>query len=365
MDDKEQFQNINKNNHNNNNYSKIDINEDTVLQLKEHKNIITYETENDNRKKGNLDKRTSYYFFMKLGKTYTLFGDQYGSPYIVIGPHWYMYLFCCSIITFIFYIFLKHFWNYMNVIFKIIGIIVFLIFFISYTYTFLVNPGIPRYDEDAILGKPREKFRFCQRCGIWEKLKNRKAWKVIHNRCQVFDTKSYDKNLYTINSTTVPYLSENDLRISAETNASLYPHSIAVLSKNGTAIPEGEKFSPISETDATRLQFNDWLLILSGPLPETTREYLCNAVFNPGVIYYAAGGRLIFINRRAAALQNCTELPLNLRKLLRLFPRNKRYSWCNWKTPDKKLFWQRFTKRCRDSWKYRTELLLKMLGRNE
>ena len=170
MDDKEQFQNINKNNHNNNNYSKIDINEDTVLQLKEHKNIITYETENDNRKKGNLDKRTSYYFFMKLGKTYTLFGDQYGSPYIVIGPHWYMYLFCCSIITFIFYIFLKHFWNYMNVIFKIIGIIVFLIFFISYTYTFLVNPGIPRYDEDAILGKPREKFRFCQRCGIWVNL---------------------------------------------------------------------------------------------------------------------------------------------------------------------------------------------------
>ena len=197
---------------------------------------------------------------------------------------------------------------------------------------------------------------------IWEKLKDRRAWKVIHNRCRVFDTKTYDKNAYTINSTTVPYLSENDLRISQETNASLYPHTIAVLSKKGTAVPAGEKFRPVSEEEAAGLRFDDWLLILSGPLPEATREYICNAVFNPGVIYHAAGGKLIFINRRAAALQGCTELPLTLPRLLKLFPKDKRYRWINWKTPDKVLLRQKFAKRCRDSWNYRSGLLLKKLG---
>ena len=167
MDNKEQIKNINNNYQNNNKYSKIDINEDTFLELKNLKNNSSNEKENENKKRGNLNKSTSYYFYMRLGRTYTFFGDKYGSPLIVIGPHWPMYLFCCSIVSFIFIIFFRHFWNYMNIFFKGLGLIVYLVFFLSYTYTFLINPGIPKYDEDAILGKPREKFGFCKKCGIW------------------------------------------------------------------------------------------------------------------------------------------------------------------------------------------------------
>jgi hypothetical protein len=166
--------NINKNNQNNK-YSKIDINEDSILELKDHKENKSQGTGNNNKTKGTLTKRASYYCFMKLGRTYTFFGDKYGSPLIVIGPHWPMYLFCCSLVTFIFYIFFKHFWKYMNIMFKIMGMTVYLVYFLSYTYTFLINPGIPKYDEDAILGKPREKYRFCKKCGIWTNVEDNTA----------------------------------------------------------------------------------------------------------------------------------------------------------------------------------------------
>ena len=201
--------------------------------------------------------------------------------------------------------------------------------------------------------------------GIWEKLKHRKAWKVLHNRCRIFDTAHYDRDCYSINYSGEPYLSKNDLRVSQDTGNTLFPHSIVTLQKNGAAVPPGEKFTTISAENAMKLKFEDWLLILSGSLPEATAEYMGHAVFNPGVIYYASGGRLIFLNRRAAALQGCSELPLTFRELLKLFPENKRYRWSNWKTPDKmplELHWKKFRKRCKDCWNYRSGLLLQKFG---
>ena len=58
----------------------------------------------------------------------------------------------------------------MNFLFKLTGLIAYLTYFISYTYIFASNPGIPKYDENAILGKPREKYTFCRRCGIWRNM---------------------------------------------------------------------------------------------------------------------------------------------------------------------------------------------------
>ena len=163
----------------NSNKSKIESSESTYLNLKD-KNINSDSiriNEEDNRNNnlnntqtGFLTKKTTYYLYTKLGNTYALFGDKYGSPLIVIGPQWYMYFCCCSIINIIFLLFFKKFWIYMNIFFQSIGIIIFLAFCISYSYTSLVNPGIPKYDENAILGKPRENYRFCRPCGIWTSL---------------------------------------------------------------------------------------------------------------------------------------------------------------------------------------------------
>ena len=178
--------NIPQRNENDSNKNKdTNINEDTYLNIKDNKNQSSYskvnnfkekeennynkkiKEDNSNKKIGTLNKRKPYYFYRKLGNTITFFGDKNASPLIVIGPHWPMYFCCCTIVTIFFSLFFKNFWIHINIIFKIMGIITFLTFFISYSYTSLINPGIPKYDENAILGKPRENYRYCAICCIW------------------------------------------------------------------------------------------------------------------------------------------------------------------------------------------------------
>ena len=179
--------NVNLNNENNEtkiSQEKSESNEDIHLVSKNNKNNTENETDNElqipqneviqnytnNSKKGILTHQKSNYIYLKLGNTYTFFGDKDGSPLIVIGPHWTMYLCLCPIMTIIYLFFFLHYWNYMNFLFKLSGFISFSTFFISYTHIFLANPGIPKYDENAIIGKPREKYSFCRRCGIWKRM---------------------------------------------------------------------------------------------------------------------------------------------------------------------------------------------------
>ena len=152
----------NNNKSNNDNYIESAI---TISKNEEIKNIS-----NNNIIKGLLTNLKPYYFYAKIGKTYTFIGDKDGSPYIVIGPHWNMYVGFCSIMSLVYIVFLRHYWPYLNILFKLSGLICFLTYLISYTYIFLVNPGIPKYDENAILGKPREKYSFCKKCGIWKNM---------------------------------------------------------------------------------------------------------------------------------------------------------------------------------------------------
>ena len=202
---------------------------------------------------------------------------------------------------------------------------------------------------------------------IWEKLKNRKAWKVVNGRCRVFDTAHYDRSQYTINYSGEPYLSGKDVRVSQDTGSTLFPHEIAVLDSGNGNLPSGEKIRSISPQEAENMEFSDWLLIRNGKLPEKTVQYIQNAVFNPGVLYYAAGGKLIFLNRRASALQDCPILPLEFGKLKKIFPREKQYHWTNWKTPDQRSMsehWDKLKRRIRDCWNYRTGLILKKAGKS-
>ena len=178
-------------------YSKINTQEDIFLETKEinsqlsclehndFKNNNDNEIYNDNDNEqftddfsnsnklnkrqvsGILNRKLSKFFYMRIGNTFTFFGDKDGSPLIVIGPHWPMYICLCSFICSGFACFFYFFWNTMSLFLKIVGVIIFLVFWFSYTITFLINPGIPKYDENAIMGQPREKYKFCGLCKIW------------------------------------------------------------------------------------------------------------------------------------------------------------------------------------------------------
>ena len=108
-----------------------------------------------------------YYFYKTLGNSYSFFGNKYGDPLIIIGPNWQLYVCLSSLMFGIYYFALINFWKVLDNIPKYIGIIIYLIFNVSYTYTFLINPGYPKHDMDSIKGEPREKFDYCYDCKMW------------------------------------------------------------------------------------------------------------------------------------------------------------------------------------------------------
>jgi hypothetical protein len=171
-------------------YSKIDTNDDTILDSNEVKpqnsfpeSIRVYINENgeendkiknnSTQKIGALNRNLSNYFYMKLGNTYTFFGDIYGNPKLIIGPHWPLYVFVTILFSLATYFVYSYFGKYINFFLKFIGIIIYLIFLISYTYTALINPGFPKHDIDSITGEPRKKFYYCNICKIWANLEKK------------------------------------------------------------------------------------------------------------------------------------------------------------------------------------------------
>ena len=116
---------------------------------------------------GVLNRKISKFFFRKFGNTFTFFGDKEGSPLIVIGPHWPIFLFVFLFVVGGYIIFLVFCWSNLNIYIKVIGFFVIFSFIISYSLTALINPGIPKFDENAIIGQPREQYKYCEYCKIW------------------------------------------------------------------------------------------------------------------------------------------------------------------------------------------------------
>ncbi len=106
----------------------------------------------------------------KLGHTLCLFSDKMGNPFIMIGPHWLMYVIFCGAVTTGYILFSIFFWKKLNLFMIIIGIATLCLYFISYTGTFLLNPGYPERNEESLLGKPRIKYKYCEYCDIWERV---------------------------------------------------------------------------------------------------------------------------------------------------------------------------------------------------
>ena len=113
-----------------------------------------------------IEQRQNY-FYKKLGNTYSFFGDIYGNPKIIIGPHWPLYAVVTSFFSF-FYFVIMYFLGKKNSFFlNFIGFLIYFTFVSSYSYTALINPGYPKHDIDSVTGEPRKKFYYCSTCKMW------------------------------------------------------------------------------------------------------------------------------------------------------------------------------------------------------
>ena len=156
------------NNNSNNNNSTIPKFED-IVDIKTYNKNVSDITHKKSKKK--FKQKKSYRFFCKkLGHTLCFFGDNYGNPLLMIGPHWPMYILFCGGVVAGYISFFIHFFEKLNFIIKIFGISSFLLYFLSYTGTFILNPGYPKRDESSLIGKPRVIYKRCVYCDIWERV---------------------------------------------------------------------------------------------------------------------------------------------------------------------------------------------------
>ena len=151
-------------------YSKVEldenINEEDNIQIEREK-IVSYQYDDFSISTPiSIDKPKSF-CYKKIGNMFTFCGDKDGNPLIMIGPHWPMYVCFSSILSGLLFLFFFGFWIHLNFIFKLLGILIYSTFILSYTYTFLINPGYPKNNLESQNGEPRNKFRYCERCKIW------------------------------------------------------------------------------------------------------------------------------------------------------------------------------------------------------
>ena len=113
-----------------------------------------------------IDQKQNY-FYKKLGNTYSFFGDVYGNPKIIIGPHWPLYAFVTFVFSLGFFLMIIFLGKYLTVFIKVVGFFVYFLFLFSYSYTALINPGYPKHDIDSVTGEPRKKFYYCPTCKMF------------------------------------------------------------------------------------------------------------------------------------------------------------------------------------------------------
>jgi len=143
----------------------IEIPNYTPPPNKTKQKIISINSDNLSNSLDNLP--SNYYLYKKLGNSFSFFGNKYGDPLFIIGPNWRLYLCFSFSMSALYYFLLVNFWNYINLTPKILGIIIYLIFYLSYTYTFLINPGYPKHDIGPVSEESKEMLKYCKRCKIW------------------------------------------------------------------------------------------------------------------------------------------------------------------------------------------------------
>ena len=154
-------------NRNKNSYIKISTEDDVELyDFNYEKELPVTDNNNSNSSIRSINQQDSF-IYKKIGNTFCFLGDKMGNPKILIGPHWPMYICFSSFMSFIFILLFYSIWNLLNLFLKISGVGTFLIFTFSYTFIFLANPGMPVINENSFIGKPRDKYKYCNECKIW------------------------------------------------------------------------------------------------------------------------------------------------------------------------------------------------------
>ena len=155
-------------NKNNSSYIKVNTEDDTELYDFNYEKELPV-TDNNIQVKNNKKafEQQQSFCYKRIGNTFCFLGDKFGNPKIVIGPHWPMYVCFCGFMSLVFFALFYSFWELLNPLLKILGIINFSIFFFSYTFIFLVNPGMPTINENSFIGMPREKYKYCNECKLW------------------------------------------------------------------------------------------------------------------------------------------------------------------------------------------------------
>ena len=163
-------------------YSKIETQDDCYIDPKDIKLGIYTKDLNEEEPSNTISnskllpiaiEERKTFFFKKLGNTYSFFGDIYGNPKLIIGPHWPLYLVVTVLFSLGTYFVYSYLGKYLHFLLKFFGIIFYLIFLSSYTYTAVINPGFPKHDIDSITGEPRKKFYYCNICKIWANLEKK------------------------------------------------------------------------------------------------------------------------------------------------------------------------------------------------
>ena len=152
----------------NNSYIKLDTEEIIEFQdLNYEKELPVTNINNQTKNRIKAINQQKKLCYTKIGNTFCFLLDNKGNPKIMIGPHWPMYLCFCPFMTSIFFILFYSTWSMLNLLLKVLGVINYLLFFLSYTYIFLANPGMPTINENSFIGKPREQYKYCNECKMW------------------------------------------------------------------------------------------------------------------------------------------------------------------------------------------------------
>ena len=105
--------------------------------------------------------------YIFVGRNLFLFLDKYSNPLFIIGPNWLMFICLLSSLSLVMlFIYLK-FWQVFGYYTKLFGKIIYFTFFISYTYTSLINPGYPRNTIGRAFGIPKNDYYYCEYCGFY------------------------------------------------------------------------------------------------------------------------------------------------------------------------------------------------------
>jgi hypothetical protein len=111
--------------------------------------------------------QTEKQFYKKIGNCYAFFFNEYGDPYLIIGPQYWMFILLTILVNFLIIIFLILNLNNFSLFVNILCLCNLITFQISYTYTFMINPGYPKNDIGRKNGEPKDLFSFCRECKFY------------------------------------------------------------------------------------------------------------------------------------------------------------------------------------------------------